>query len=593
MVHALIPVVAAWVAATGCTAPDAEARQAGFAAAADTVIAAAETTRRVWARSRDYASPSPDGRLITFVDWSTGDVAVHDLATGTDRRITDKGTWEANGSWAEWPKFSADGRRVVYAFGNVQAGSPFLYEVRYVQLGDTTQHLLFSNEPEDDWVAPAQWHATAGVLAVRYRADGSIRLGTITGPEQFITIRTFGREDGHPRTAAFSPDAATLAVERRNDVWLMRADGSGERALGLAPARFLGWAPGGDAVLIHAERDGERGIWSVPVANGRRAGNPALVRAGIPALVPSGMAGDRYFYGVPVEGRRIFMAGVDVDAGRVLVRPTALTAPGDGSASDPAWAPDGRSFAYTLRPPNGDIRIMLRSETGEHAREIASTRYSMAGSLTWARDGRSLFLVSEGLRGPALYRVHVDDGRFEKLFDPVSRNIAILPDESGVLFAGGGALRHHDFATGATRLIVDGRVNGDLAVSPDGRSIAFARRDRDGSRVMTVPFQGGAPRELVRLPDGEHIELGGNTLRFTEDGRFLLAVVGDEDQHHHLVAFPTEGGDRRVLLDLGTRLDGPETAHARLHPDGRRVVYANGEDRIELWVLEGVAPETR
>jgi Tol biopolymer transport system component len=617
--HMLVLVLAAAGAATGCTTPDADARHAaafavgsdtfpaaGFARATATAPGATATTRRVWADARDYASPSPDGRLIAFVDWSTGDVAVHDLATGQDRRITDKGSWEENGSWAEWPKFSADGRRVVYAYGNTGHGSPFTYEVRYVELGDTTQHLLIRTDAGDDWIAPAQWHATAGVLAVRYRADGSIRLGTITGPGQFNTIRTFNRQDGHPRATAFSPDGATLAIERRDDVWLMRADGSGERRLDLAPARFLGWAPGGDAVLIHAERAGERGIWSVPVANGRRAGEPALVRAGIPSLIPSGVAGDRYFYGVPVDGRRVFMAGVDVEAGRVLVRPTALTTPGDGSARDPAWSPDGRSFAYIQRPPNGDIRIMLRSENGEHAREIASTRYSMAGSLTWARDGRSLFVVSEGLRGPALYRIHLDDGRWEKLLDPAGRHVAILPDESGVVFAGAGSISHLDFASGATRVVAQRRNNGDVAVTPDGRHVAFPRRLPDGSRISMVPLHGDgaggagggdaarqAERELVRLPVGEHIELISNSLRFTPDGRFLLAVVGDDDQHHHLVAFPVDGGPRRVLLDFGQRTDGPEMPHARLHPDGRRIVYAHGDDRAELWVLDSLTPQGR
>jgi Tol biopolymer transport system component len=583
-----ITLILTMAVAAACSPADAGARQAPDAelrAHADRQ----PTPRRVWAHARDYATPSPDGRLIAFVDWSTGDVAVHDLATGEDRRITDKGTWEQNGSWAEVPKFSADGRRVVYAFGNVEAGAPFVYEVRYVELGDTTQHLLFRNDPDDDWIAPLQWHATAGVLAIRHRADGSIRLGTIDGSGRFNTIRAFQRGDGHPRTAAISPDGSVLAVGVGDGIRLLRADGSGERRLDVAPARFLGWSPDGGAVLVHAERRGERGIWSVPVAGVRQAGEPGLVRGGIPALIPGGVAGDRLFYRVPVEGRRVYTAAVDVDAGRVLVRPSAVTTPGEGSASDPVWSPDGHSFAYVLRPPNDDIRIMVRSATGEHARVVATTRFSVAAALSWSRDGRFLYLLSEGLHGPALHRVGIDDGQFVKVADPVSRNIAILPDESGAVFSGDG-VRHVDFATGTTRQVADRPANGDIALSPDGRTVVYAVRGRLGSHINAVSLEGGEPRELIRLDDGEHIELGGQSLGYTPDGRFLLAVVGTEEQHHRLVAYPVDGGPRRTLLDLGVRLEGPEAAHVRFHPDGRRVVYAHGQERVEMWVLEGLTP---
>jgi hypothetical protein len=474
---------------------------------------------------------------------------------------------------------------VVYAFGNTEAGTPFLYELRTVALGDTTTHLLFQNEDGDDWVAPAQWHATAGVLAVRYRADGSIRLGTIARPGDFRTIRTFAARDGHPRAAALSPDGRMLAVGRLGDIWLMRADGTGERSLDLGGARLLGWAPAGDALLVHAERAGERGVWSVAVANGRRTGEPVLVRGGIPALVPGGMAGDRYFYRVPVDGRRVYLAGVDVDAARVIVQPTALTTPGDGSAGDPAWAPDGRSFAYILRPPNDDIRVMLRSGDGEHARVLASTRFTVGRSLEWAPDGRALYMISEGLRGHALYRIHVDDGRFERVVDPAGRAFALLPDHSGVILAAD-ALSHYDFATGATRVLLDDHRNRDITVSPDGRDVIIASRARGGSSIIAVPIQGGAERTLFTLPDGEHVEPAGQNVRFTPDGRFLLVVVGDAEQRHRLVAYPMDGGSRRTLLDLGQRTEGAEFAHARVHPDGRRLVYAHGEDRAELWVLE-------
>src|SRR5712671_1288619 len=50
-------------------------------------------TRQVWADAIDNeGAPSPDGRYLSFVDWSTGDLAIRDLSTGANRRLTNKGT---------------------------------------------------------------------------------------------------------------------------------------------------------------------------------------------------------------------------------------------------------------------------------------------------------------------------------------------------------------------------------------------------------------------------------------------------------------------------------------------------------------------
>src|SRR5712692_7337221 len=51
-------------------------------------------TRRVWAGSDVEAgvSLSPDGRYLTCVDWTTGDLALRDLATGKMRRLTKGGS---------------------------------------------------------------------------------------------------------------------------------------------------------------------------------------------------------------------------------------------------------------------------------------------------------------------------------------------------------------------------------------------------------------------------------------------------------------------------------------------------------------------
>ena len=55
---------------------------------------------------------SPDGTYLSFTDWSTGDLAIRELATGKSRRLTDKGPWTKSQEFALQSKWSPDGKQV-------------------------------------------------------------------------------------------------------------------------------------------------------------------------------------------------------------------------------------------------------------------------------------------------------------------------------------------------------------------------------------------------------------------------------------------------------------------------------------------------
>ncbi len=74
--------------------------------------------RQVWAPAMDAEGGiSPDGRYLSFVDWDTGDLAVRDLTTGENRRLTNKGTWTENpNEFAGVSIISPDGKQVAYTW---------------------------------------------------------------------------------------------------------------------------------------------------------------------------------------------------------------------------------------------------------------------------------------------------------------------------------------------------------------------------------------------------------------------------------------------------------------------------------------------
>lgn len=73
-------------------------------------------------------SVSPDGRFLAFTDWRTGDLALRDLESGENRRLTDKGTWLESQQFAQFAKLSPDGRQVAYSWFTESDG----YQLRVV-----------------------------------------------------------------------------------------------------------------------------------------------------------------------------------------------------------------------------------------------------------------------------------------------------------------------------------------------------------------------------------------------------------------------------------------------------------------------------
>ena len=74
----------------------------------------------------------------------------------------------------------------------------------------------------------------------------------------------------------WSPDGRSIVYTRRGEVWLMRSDGSDDRALvtkldspGTILAQYAIWSPDGKTIYVKAAGDERKAsIWSVPASGG-------------------------------------------------------------------------------------------------------------------------------------------------------------------------------------------------------------------------------------------------------------------------------------------------------------------------------------
>ena len=87
-------------------------------------------------------SPSPDGRYLSFHDWDTGDLAVRDLVTGQNRRLTNKGTSQDSDEFAESSVISGDGRQIAYAWYNKEK----FYELRVIGIDGSNPRTVYRDK---------------------------------------------------------------------------------------------------------------------------------------------------------------------------------------------------------------------------------------------------------------------------------------------------------------------------------------------------------------------------------------------------------------------------------------------------------------
>lgn len=567
-----------------------------LAAALATSPAAAQraAVEPIWRAAEDGASISPEGRIVAFIDWDTGDVAIHEVGRDSSWRLTDNDAWASGGGWAEGPLvFAPAGDRIAHAFSNPRGGHPYRFELRVVSLADSIQHVLDTLPPDAPSLAPLDWHSQAGILYSVTWADLSSELRLVDPAERVPrTIARRGPGTGAPSSGLITPDGEQVLYIAAGRLFGVALDGSGERELGLAAEVLLGWHQRGRGLLFHATREGVTGNWLMPFSDGSLGRVAELLQSTSAGVVPGGRANGVAHFVERAESPRLHIAS-DLAESRTAAGSVAVTSMPDGAAGNPTWSADGGRLAYTLRIPNRPVhRIMVAAADGSAPREILrTTDHELVTGLAWSRDGTSLVLAGRGQsRGSAwIGRIDPSTGSVRKLVLAPTLAVATGP--------GGGVAYVQAAAAGDTTVDVvfldaddaQPRVLATflvreypraISVSPDGEWVAVIRpiANRSASILQLLPVRGGESRIVARLERPAAFDLNLGAIPWTADGShvIVLARAGGLVRFHRV----------HVVSGAITPLPfGPKHAsrtHPALHPDGRRIVYVDGAARAEL-----------
>ena len=174
-------------------------------------------------------------------------------------------------------------------------------------------------------------------------------------------------------------------------------------------------------------------IFTLPMVDGRPQGAGTPVAPNLVGDSPSKPFGGgeeiawspdgRTLYFTLREGGRTEPNSTDLDIYAVpadaSAPPTNLTAANDGTDTAPAVSPDGRWLAYTAmaRPTYEADRqiVQLRNLATGETRALTADWDRSAGSIAWARDGRSLLVTAQDRLDHPVFRIDARTGRVTRL----------------------------------------------------------------------------------------------------------------------------------------------------------------------------------
>ena len=346
-------------------------------------------------------SVSPDGKLMTYVDWiDEGNLAIRNLETEESRRLTHTangvtGTKDAP-TFAMNSRISPDGKRVVYTWA-YPSPSGETGEIRLLSLGDDSAEPRILWSPTDGDFASVQGWFPGGdrVAAVVIRADRSQQIVTVSladGAVQQIRSVEWGPWPPWP-VLRVSPDGRHLAYSRatspedtQKDIYLIAVDGRSESVIVKHAARdeLVSWSPAGTHLLFNSDRSGQPGLWAQRIDQGAAVGEPMLVMSNLDVGSGMGITPDgTLYYPVHVSRRRLKLAEIDMKTGMLLRQPVNPIERFVGGNSRGIFSPDGDKLAYVSeRGGRNRHVIVIRSlVTGRRARPAASIESGLATQL--------------------------------------------------------------------------------------------------------------------------------------------------------------------------------------------------------------------
>lgn len=580
--------------------------------------------RKVW-EGFDYGSGffgtvSPDGKYLSLPDWNTdGDLAIKDLTTGKNRRLTKHNETQTEKGFASFAIWSPDSQKIAYAWEYNEDESEVL---EVIGLDGSSPKILYQEKGK--YIMPYTWSpdgksilvSIAQTLYLISAEDGSLQ-----------ELKTFERGSSPLFFSdySFSPDGQYLAYDliikeenvKQRDIILHSMQEKTEIPFVKHPALdfVIGWASDGKNFLFGSDRDGSIGIYALPFSDGKAQGEPEFLKSGLGPLTALGLTKNgSFYYGYWNDFMDIYTTTLDFSLGDATKTPHKLALPYEGYNQFPHYSPDGKRLVYvSLRGAEPEHVLCIHSfETGNT--EEFKLGFSFLLGPKWSPDGKKILItgIPRGKMISAIYQVDPNTGEVEPLILAEKgkfRGGRWSPDGNSLFYLDinppkkGAKPGHVDF-----EIVERNLENGQdrpiwsfnsansvfllLAISPDGARIAFVQRDIAAKQdiLWVIPTSGGTPQQVLVLDRRKNTF---DFLEWTADGKQIIFSSEDMARSgYDLMRISADGKGEPEIVKVGMH----ELWCFDIHPDGKTVVFASSgktKRNVEIWVMENFLPASK
>lgn len=417
---------------------------------------------------------------------------------------------------------------------------------------------------------------------------------------------TDDRHPSHPyfRAPAINPAGSRIAFVYAGDIWLVDAGGGHAERLTAHPANHMlpRWSPDGTAIAYTSSRTGQGDVYVLPLNGGEvRRLTYHEVQSAVECWSPDGAA---IYFTSQRERQGAAIYRIAASGGT----PILWIAQPYERLGTVAVSPCGRWLAFSLmrdpwwrRGPNpyGGAELWLVSNAPD-----ADDFYQLSDAPgmnycpMWSPDSQAIFFVSDRDGTENLWVVSREGGAAERITDFTNGRLlwpSISADGGIIAFERDFGIWTLDRRSGAiTRVPIQVRQDtkitpvrvqtftrdvGELALSPDGKKVAFTVRGKifaDFADKETERDQRQGPAYRV-----SQTAFRDSDIAWSPDSRCLVYVSdrhGDEEVYRY--DFPTRCETR--LTCKPKRKSAP-----CFSPDGRWIAYASGNDEIRLINVAG------
>jgi len=425
--------------------------------------------------------------------------------------------------------------------------------------------------PDGRWVAFRAWGP--GVEPRLYvRAIDELEARSVEGTEGGVN-------------PFFSPDSRWLAFHSRGALRRVPL-GGGEPLTICETPRVRGASWGEDGTILFSAVEG---LLRVPVTGGDPTvvtvaeADDWLVHHNWPHFLPGGRAAVFTVHRGMMEEHEITALSLDTGAQRVLA-----------SGTHPRYAEGrlvfgrrGALYAAPFDPETlaltGEPRMVLDDVYYYRGSALVAYDLSRTGSLVFtpgaarAAENELVRVDRQGRVTPLLERRAWYDG-----FDVHTDGRIVVTLLSAVEEAD---LWLYEPDRGSwTRLTSTGKATGDLALSPDGRWVAFSAVHRGAPKVFRIPIDGSAAPE--RLTDGPWDQ----PVSISRDGRVLLFQRASGPAGWNILTVELDGD--RTTSPFGS--PAANEALGTFSPDGRWIAYeSTDEGAVDIYARPYPGPGPR